>query len=103
MSRLTALADILCKFTYRILFGHANESFPAPLAAYFSGCLETAPSAIRAQPFADVRHFLRDDHRIRSHEPKAAGMKLPERRLRQNELLWRTWRWLLDDRFVHNE
>ena len=75
---------------------------PAPLAAYFSGDLETAASAIRAQPFADVRHFLRDDLRVRSHEPKAAGMKLPERPLCQSELLWRIGRGVLEDRFVHN-
>jgi len=76
--------------------------FNSLLAAYFSGDLETAPSAVRTQSFADERHLLRDNLRVRSHEPKAARMKLPKRRLRQGELLWRTWRGVLDDRFVHD-
>ena len=51
--------------------------------------METAPSAVRAQPFTNVRDFFRDNLRVRPHEPEATGMKFPKRRLRQGELIRR--------------
>jgi hypothetical protein len=47
--------------------------------------LKTTPAAIRAQSFAEIRHFFRDDFRILPHEPKTPGMKIPERLLRQGK------------------
>ncbi len=51
--------------------------------------METAPSAVRAQPFAEVGNFLGDNFRVAPHEPETPGMELPERPLRQGEFLRR--------------
>ena len=59
-------------------------------AAYFSGNEEAAPSAVRAQPFADVRHLPGHNLGVRPHEPETTGMELAERLLGQGEFLRRT-------------
>jgi len=57
--------------------------------AYFGGDLKAAPSAVRAQSFADGRHFGGNDFRVAPHEPETPGVKLPKRLLRQGEFLRR--------------
>ena len=51
--------------------------------------MEPEPSAIRAQPFAEIRHFFRDDFCIPPHAPETPGIKVPKRLLRPGKFLLR--------------